>query len=76
MGNGSYNFIKTENSFSFITQGQIPVGAISTLGIGLYCKPEGYVEHRPFDGGVILSTGNNVCGTQTLRQTRQYYRYQ
>ena len=76
--NGSFliDRVTTPNSFSFITQGQIPVGAISTLGIGLYCKPEGYVEHRPFDGGVILSTGNNVCGTQTLRQTRQYFRYQ
>ena len=23
-----------------------------------------------------MSTGNNVCGTQTMRQTRRYFRYQ
>ena len=76
--NGSFliDRVTTPNSFSFMTQHQIPVGAISTVGIGLFCKPEGYVEHRPFDGGVILTTGNNVCGTQTLRQTRRYFRYQ
>ena len=76
--NGSFliDRVTTPNSFSFMTQHQIPVGAISTIGIGLFCKPEGYVEHRPFDGGVILTTGNNVCGTQTLRQTRRYFRYQ
>ena len=76
--NGSFliDRVTTPNSFSFMTQGLIPVGTIVTTGIGLYCKPEGYVEHRPFDGGVILTTGNNVCGTQTLRQTRRYFRYQ
>lgn len=76
--NGSFliDRVTTPNSFSFLTQGNIPVGAINTTGIGLFCKPEGYVEHRPFDGGVILTTGNNVCGTQTLRQTRRYFRYQ
>lgn len=76
--NGSFliDRVTTPNSFSFVTQGLVPVGTINTLGIGLFCKPEGYVEHRPFDGGVILTTGNNVCGTQTLRQTRRYFRYQ
>lgn len=76
--NGSFliDRVTTPNSFSFMTQGLVPVGTIVTTGIGLYCKPEGYVEHRPFDGGVILTTGNNVCGTQTLRQTRRYFRYQ
>jgi hypothetical protein len=76
--NGSFliDVVSAVNSFSFLASGSVPVGAISTAGIGLYCKPEGYVEHRPFDGGVILTTGNNVCGTQTIRQTRAYFRYQ
>jgi hypothetical protein len=76
--NGSFliDVVSAVNSFSFLASGSVPVGAISTTGIGLYCKPEGYVEHRPFDGGVILTTGNNVCGTQTIRQTRAYFRYQ
>jgi hypothetical protein len=76
--NGSFliDVVSAVNSFSFLASGSVPVGAISTTGIGIYCKPEGYVEHRPFDGGVILTTGNNVCGTQTIRQTRRYFRYQ
>ena len=76
--NGSFliDTVTAVNSFSFTASGNVPVGLISTVGIGLFCKPEGYVEHRPFDGGVVLSTGNNVCGTQTIRQTRKYFRYQ
>lgn len=76
--NGSFliDRVTTPTSFSFQTQGLVPVGSVNTTNIGLFCKPEGYVEHRPFDGGVILTTGNNVCGTQTLRQTRRYFRYQ
>jgi hypothetical protein len=76
--NGSFliDVVSAVNSFSFLASGSVPVGAVSTLGVGIYCKPEGYVEHRPFDGGVILTTGNNVCGTQTIRQTRGYFRYQ
>jgi hypothetical protein len=76
--NGSFliDVVTAVNSFSFLASGSVPVGAIDTTGVGIYCKPEGYVEHRPFDGGVILTTGNNVCGTQTIRQTRSYFRYQ
>ena len=76
--NGSFliDTVTAVNAFSFTAAGYVPVGSVSTTNIGLYCKPEGYVEHRPFDGGVILTTGNNVCGTQTIRQTRRYFRYQ
>lgn len=42
----------------------------------IYTKPEGYVQHRPTDGGVSLTTLNNAVGAQTIRQTRRYFRYQ
>jgi hypothetical protein len=76
--NGSFliDTVTAANAFSFVAAGLVAVGTVSTSTIGIYCKPEGYVEHRPFDGGVILTTGNNVCGTQTIRQTRSYFRYQ
>jgi hypothetical protein len=76
--NGSFliDTVTAANAFSFIAAGLVAVGTVNTSTIGIYCKPEGYVEHRPFDGGVILTTGNNVCGTQTIRQTRSYFRYQ
>jgi hypothetical protein len=67
--------VDTPNSMSFMAAGQIN-NPINTNDQGVYAKPEGYVNHRPHDGGVILSTGNNVCGTQTMRQTRRYFRYQ
>jgi hypothetical protein len=67
--------VDTPNSMSFYAAGQIN-NPIDTTSQGVYAKPEGYVNHRPHDGGVILSTGNNVCGTQTMRQTRRYFRYQ
>lgn len=67
--------VDTPNSMSFMAAGQIN-NPINTVDQGVYAKPEGYVNHRPHDGGVILSTGNNVCGTQTMRQTRRYFRYQ
>ena len=67
--------VDTPNSMSFLASAQI-LNPINTNDQGVYAKPEGYVNHRPHDGGVILSTGNNVCGTQTMRQTRRYFRYQ
>jgi hypothetical protein len=67
--------VDTPNSMSFMATGLI-TNPINTVNQGVYAKPEGYVVHRPMDGGVIMSTGNNVCGTQTMRQTRRFFRYQ
>jgi hypothetical protein len=67
--------VATPNSMSFMATSQIN-NPINTTDQGFYAKPEGYVNHRPMDGGVIMSTGNNVCGTQTMRQSRRFFRYQ
>ena len=74
-GNFFIDTVATPTSFSFMADNQL-LNPIDTNTQAVYAKPEGYVEHRPMDGGVILSTGNNVCGTQTIRQTRRYFRYQ
>ena len=74
---GTY-FIDTmssPNTFSFLANSQI-LNPISTLNQPIYTSSQGYIEHRPLDGGVILSTGSNVCGAQAIRQTRRYFRYQ
>jgi hypothetical protein len=75
--NGSWLITKvaTTRTFEFTVFDRV-TNPINTNQVGLYTKPEGYVDHRPFDGGVVMSTGNNVCGTQTIRQTRRYFRYQ
>ena len=42
----------------------------------IYLRPSGYALHRPFDGGVEMSTGANNSFAQIIRQTRKYFRYQ
>jgi len=76
-GNQFITNVSQPNQFKFtVASGSQVLNPISTTNIGLYTRPEGYVDHRPFDGGVILTTANNVCGVQTVRQTRRYFRYQ
>lgn len=75
---GTWRIVNTSspNSFKFYANGAIAAGNVITAGVGIYTKPNGYVQHRPFDGGVILSAQDNVCGTRVIRQTRRYFRYQ
>ncbi len=42
----------------------------------LYVRPQGYSLHRPFDGGVEMSTGVGTSWASIVRQTRKYFRYQ
>jgi hypothetical protein len=42
----------------------------------IYVRPQGYSLHRPFDGGVEMSTGSGTSWSQIIRQTRKYFRYQ
>ena len=67
--------VPSPNVFKFKMMSSVQ-NPISTSAVGLYTKPNGYVMHRPFDGGVILSTTDNVCGIRVIRQTRRHFRYQ
>ena len=42
----------------------------------VYVRPQGYSLHRPFDGGVEMSTGSGIWYGSIIRQTRKYFRYQ
>ena len=42
----------------------------------IYVRPQGYSLHRPFDGGVEMSTGFGTWYGSIIRQTRKYFRYQ
>ena len=42
----------------------------------VYVRPQGYSLHRPFDGGVEMSTGSGTWFGSIVRQTRKYFRYQ
>lgn len=67
--------VSSPNQMKFKMTSQV-ANPIITTGVGLYTKPNGYVQHRPHDGGVILSTTDNVCGVRVIRQTRRVFRYQ
>ena len=67
--------VSSPNQMKFKMNEQV-ANPVITTGVGLYAKPNGYVQHRPHDGGVILSTTDNVCGVRVIRQTRRHFRYQ
>jgi hypothetical protein len=75
--NGTWVIEKTEttNTFTFLTttSGTATLsGALTTL----YPRAQGYVQHRPFDGGVQFSNVQPYHGYQVIRQTRRQFRYQ
>jgi hypothetical protein len=71
--------VPTSRVFTFAnTNGVVAAATISnTAGFGnLWPRPAGYVESRPFDGGVAFSEGAAVANSILTRQTRRYFRYQ
>jgi len=42
----------------------------------VYARPESFFIHRPFDGGVQLGTGGPQHGSQAVRMSKKYIRYQ
>ena len=49
---------------------------VSNATILLYARPGGFIQHRPFDGGVTMSSGAGLPNSTLIRQTRKYFRYQ
>jgi hypothetical protein len=70
--------VPTANTLTFVSANGTPSTTITnTAGqTNLYARPAGYVESRPFDGGVAFSAGATVPNSQMIRQTRRYFRYQ
>jgi hypothetical protein len=78
--NGTWQVATTPSNsvFTFIANGA--VSGTVTLAAGAtataYVRANGYTEHRPFDGGVQFSNETPYHGSQIIRQTRRYFRYQ
>ena len=71
--------VSTTNTFAFTNvNGAVAASAItnSTGQTNLYARSAGYVESRPYDGGVSFSASSVGVGQQLIRQTRRYFRYQ
>jgi hypothetical protein len=61
------------NRITYATQVSVTT---NPTGGSIYVRPEGNFIHRSFDGGVSITTGNQIIGPQAIRQTRRYFRYQ
>jgi len=74
--NSSWIVANTPNTqiftFSCGATGTITGPANATI----YPRPLGYIQHRPFDGGVQFSNVSPYHGYQVVRQTRRQFRYQ
>jgi len=65
----------TTNTFTFLTAAAATTHTTPTNAC-IYPRPQGYVQHRPFDGGVQFSNVSPYHGYQVIRQTRRQFRYQ
>lgn len=50
--------------------------SLSTGSSALFARPQSQILHRPFDGGVLFTTGSSSNNVSCSRQTRRYFRYQ
>ena len=69
----------TGSSFTFTNINGTVAAAAITNSSGqniLFARGAGYVESRPYDGGVAFSAGSIGVSQQLIRQTRRYFRYQ
>jgi hypothetical protein len=64
----------TSNTFTFACPATGTITAV--LNASVYPRALGYVEHRPFDGGVQTSNLLPYHGYQITRQSRRQFRYQ
>ena len=66
----------TNNTFTYTTIATATGTITAVLNGSINSRPYGFVEHRPFDGGVQFSNEAPYHGYQVIRQTRRYFRYQ
>jgi hypothetical protein len=76
--NGTWNIVTTplNNVFTYTTNASATGAITSTPTTTLYPRQPGYIEHRPYDGGVQFSNETAYHGYTDIRQTRRYFRYQ
>jgi hypothetical protein len=66
----------TASTFTFTTAVAVTSPTNSAGQTNVYMRPAGWVESRPYDGGVAFSAGGTITNQQLIRQTRRYFRYQ
>ena len=86
LANGSFTVVTVPSAttFTYTALGSITAPALLSqgataaypLGTQVFARPDANLTHRAQDGGVQISTTQNVPGQQAIRQTRRYFRYQ
>ena len=66
----------TASTFTFTTAVAVTSPTNSAGQANVFMRPAGWVESRPYDGGVAFSAGGTITNQQLIRQTRRYFRYQ
>ena len=67
----------TNNTFTFAAVSNAVTATLSAgAGATLFPRALGFIQHRPFDGGVQFSNEVPYHGYQLIRQTRRQFRYQ
>jgi hypothetical protein len=68
--------VPTKQSFRFTARSSGLIGTSPAITGIIYPRTDAFFLHRPFDGGVLLSTGTASHGAQAIRMSKKYIRYQ
>ena len=68
--------VPTEKIFRFTARTSGAVDTLNNIVGVIYSRPDSYFIHRPYDGGVQLGTGGPQHGSQAIRMSKKYVRYQ
>jgi len=63
-------------SFSYTARPAAIVSTATTLTGNVYIRSDAFFIHRPYDGGVLISSGGPAYGMQAVRSSKKYFRYQ
>jgi hypothetical protein len=74
--NSSFVVANTPNTHIFTVPCAATGSITAQANNSIFPRSLGYVEHRPFDGGVQFSNVSPFHGFQVIRQTRRQFRYQ
>lgn len=68
--------VPTKQSFRFTVRASGQIATSPPITGVIYPRTDAFFLHRPFDGGVLLSTGSPSHGAQAIRMSKKYIRYQ
>lgn len=68
--------VPSKNTLRYTVRSAGVIGTSPAITGLIYPRTDAFFLHRPFDGGVLLSTGTPTHGAQAVRMSKKYIRYQ